>query len=92
MEQLPPEATEIYGKPMETVDYGDEVDYGDYEWFKEPPTRPEVRICVFSFVSLFVPFCLMGEALIDDTIRFVASCSSTRCRAIRTATGGHRTE
>lgn len=44
MEDMDPPSTSagVYGKPMETVDYGDEVDYGDYEWFKEPPPRPEV--------------------------------------------------
>lgn len=31
-------------KPMETVDWGDEVDYSGYEWFKDPPPRPDVRI------------------------------------------------
>lgn len=37
----------VYGKPMETVDYGDEVDYSGYEWFKERPQRPEPEVCVF---------------------------------------------
>ncbi|KAI0963938.1 hypothetical protein AcW1_000881 [Taiwanofungus camphoratus] len=31
----------VYGKQAETVDYGDEVDYTGYEWFKDPPPRPE---------------------------------------------------
>jgi hypothetical protein len=31
-------------KPADTVDYGDEVDYSGYEWFKDPPPRPEVRL------------------------------------------------
>ena len=34
-------------KPMDTVDWGDEVDYSGYEWFKDPPPRPEVRYPVF---------------------------------------------
>ena len=33
---------DIYGKNPETVDWGAEVDYSDYEWFKDPPPRPEV--------------------------------------------------
>lgn len=32
----------IYGKQEDTVDWGDEVDYSGYEWFKDPPPRPEV--------------------------------------------------
>ena len=31
------------GKTNDTVDWGDEVDYSGYEWFKDPPPRPEVR-------------------------------------------------
>ena len=30
-------AFNIFGKPMETVDIGHEVDYAGYEWFKDPP-------------------------------------------------------
>ena len=30
-------AFNIFGKPMETVDIGQEVDYAGYEWFKDPP-------------------------------------------------------
>ncbi|KAI0257040.1 hypothetical protein BJV78DRAFT_1087952, partial [Lactifluus subvellereus] len=30
-----------FGKPAETVDFGGEVDYASYEWFKDPPPRPE---------------------------------------------------
>ncbi|CAL1695179.1 unnamed protein product [Somion occarium] len=29
------------GKPADTVDWGDEVDYSGFEWFKDPPQRPE---------------------------------------------------
>ncbi|KAH9947726.1 hypothetical protein B0H21DRAFT_691522 [Amylocystis lapponica] len=32
---------DVYGKPADTVDWGDEVDYSGYEWFKDPPPRPE---------------------------------------------------
>ena len=31
-----------FGKPAETVDFGGEVDYASYEWFKDPPPRSEV--------------------------------------------------
>ncbi|KAL4241637.1 hypothetical protein ABKN59_000803 [Abortiporus biennis] len=31
---------ELYGKQTDTVDWGDEVDYSGYEWFKDPPPRP----------------------------------------------------
>jgi len=31
----------FYGKTEETVDFGGEVDYADYQWFKEPPPRQE---------------------------------------------------
>ncbi|KAI0046595.1 hypothetical protein FA95DRAFT_1349383 [Auriscalpium vulgare] len=27
----------VFGKPTETVDFGGEIDYSNYEWFKEPP-------------------------------------------------------
>jgi len=30
-------AFNIFGKPMETVDIGQEIDYAGYEWFKDPP-------------------------------------------------------
>ena len=34
-----------YGKPADTVDWGEEVDYSGYEWFKDPPPpRPEVSV------------------------------------------------
>lgn len=34
-----------FGKPAETVDFGGEMNYEGYEWFKEPPpVRPEVRL------------------------------------------------
>lgn len=32
----------IFGKPMETVDIGQEVDYANYEWFKDPPPPPQM--------------------------------------------------
>jgi hypothetical protein len=38
-----------FGKPAETVDFGGEVDYASYEWFKDPPARPEVNL--FSYIS-----------------------------------------
>ncbi|KAI0778427.1 hypothetical protein BD413DRAFT_108097 [Trametes elegans] len=31
---------DITSKPAETVDWGTEVDYSGYEWFKDPPPRP----------------------------------------------------
>ncbi|KAH9178620.1 hypothetical protein EDB89DRAFT_1878844 [Lactarius sanguifluus] len=31
-----------FGKPADTVDFGAEVDYASYEWFKDPPPRSEV--------------------------------------------------
>ena len=33
-------AFNIFGKPMETVDIGQEIDYAGYEWFKDPPPPP----------------------------------------------------
>ncbi|EED79365.1 predicted protein [Postia placenta Mad-698-R] len=30
-----------FGKAAPTIDYGEEVDYTEYEWFKDPPPRPE---------------------------------------------------
>lgn len=30
-----------FGKPAETVDFGGEVDYASYEWFKDPPPQSE---------------------------------------------------
>lgn len=42
-----------FGKPAETVDFGGEVDYASYEWFKDPPARPEViSFLTFLYVSL----------------------------------------
>jgi len=42
-----------FGKPAETVDFGGEVDYASYEWFKDPPSRPEVIF--FSYIPLCIP-------------------------------------
>lgn len=34
---------DAFGKQIETVDWGEEVDYSGYQWFKDPPPpRPEV--------------------------------------------------
>lgn len=33
---------DISNKQTDTVDWGGEVDYSGYEWFKDPPPRPEV--------------------------------------------------
>lgn len=41
-----------FGKPAETVDFGGEVDYASYEWFKDPPPRPEVYL--FSYIPLCI--------------------------------------
>jgi hypothetical protein len=43
-----------FGKPAETVDFGGEVDYASYEWFKDPPpSRPEViSFLTFPYVLL----------------------------------------
>ncbi|KAK7694981.1 hypothetical protein QCA50_002169 [Cerrena zonata] len=43
--------TNPQAKPMDTVDWGDEVDYSGYEWFKDPPPRPEPP----QFAEPFVP-------------------------------------
>ena len=42
-----------FGKPAETVDFGGEVDYASYEWFKDPPPRSEVLPYIF-FPSPYV--------------------------------------
>jgi hypothetical protein len=39
-----------FGKPAETVDFGGEVDYASYEWFKDPPPRTEVASFLCSFI------------------------------------------
>lgn len=36
--------TTVYGKEADTVDWGDEVDYSGYEWFKDPPPPPQVNL------------------------------------------------
>lgn len=33
--------TTTYNKPADTVDWGEDYDYSGYEWFKDPPPRPE---------------------------------------------------
>lgn len=38
----------FYGKTEETVDAGGEVDYADYQWFKDAPPKPEVRTITVS--------------------------------------------
>jgi len=40
-------AFNIFGKPMETVDIGQEMDYGGYEWFKDPPPPQMVRVILY---------------------------------------------
>jgi len=38
----------IFGKTMETVDIGQEIDYAGYEWFKDPPPPPQsVRVILY---------------------------------------------
>jgi hypothetical protein len=32
---------DVYGKAMDTVDAGGEVDYSDWQWFRDPPERRE---------------------------------------------------
>jgi hypothetical protein len=32
----------LFGKPVETVDIGQEMDYANYEWFKDPPPPPQM--------------------------------------------------
>src|SRR6266404_1232790 len=39
-----------FGKPAETVDFGGEVDYASYEWFKDPPPRTEVLSVNFPYI------------------------------------------
>lgn len=34
--------TTAYNKPNDTVDWGEDYDYAGFEWFKDPPPRPEV--------------------------------------------------
>lgn len=34
-------ASDLYPKQADTVDWGEEVDFTQYEWFKEPPPRQE---------------------------------------------------
>jgi hypothetical protein len=41
-----------FGKPAETVDFGGEVDYASYEWFKDPPPRSEVPSANFFSLPL----------------------------------------
>lgn len=43
----------IFGKPMETVDIGQEVDYANYEWFKDPP--PPTQMAPSPAAEPFVP-------------------------------------
>ena len=40
-----------FGKPAETVDFGGEVDYASYEWFKDPPPRSEVSLPFFTLAN-----------------------------------------
>jgi hypothetical protein len=42
------------GKSMETVDFGGEVDYSAYEWFKDPPP-PRHAVCIFRKLSIVDP-------------------------------------
>ncbi|KAI0080343.1 hypothetical protein K474DRAFT_311669 [Panus rudis PR-1116 ss-1] len=45
--------TNVYGKPAETVDLGEGVDYSGYEWFKDPPPprpQPPPQASMESFV------------------------------------------
>ena len=40
-------AFNIFGKTMETVDIGQEIDYAGYEWFKDPPPPAQMVRVVF---------------------------------------------
>lgn len=48
-------AFNIFGKPMETVDIGQEIDYAGYEWFKDPPPPQMAQMATPSAAEPFVP-------------------------------------
>ena len=53
---------DVYSKQADTVDWGDEVDYSGYEWFKDPPPRPEVRSTNTLFPRADEPDCVRVAA------------------------------
>jgi hypothetical protein len=47
-----------WGKNEDTVDVGGEMDYAGYQWFQDPPPRPEVLVyTVDKFSLLMVSIC-----------------------------------
>ena len=66
-------AFNIFGKPMETVDIGQEIDYAGYEWFKDPPPPPQI-VRVISYPRMWSlltppPFRYLGQHCYRRTIR-----------------------
>jgi hypothetical protein len=69
-----------FGKPAETVDFGGEVDYASYEWFKDPPSRPEV----ISFLTF--PYVLLTQRI------YVACHPAPSGRTLHPTSHCHREE
>ena len=47
-------AFNIFGKPLETVDIGQEIDYAGYEWFKDPPPPQTQMVRVILSPGVFI--------------------------------------
>ena len=73
-----------FGKPAETVDFGGEVDYASYEWFKDPPPRSEV------LPSFLLSICFCRLEYVSAPRRRPAPTSSKR--GLRTPPERHREE
>ena len=71
---------DLYNKQAETVDWGGEVDYSGYEWFKDPPPRPAVS-------SRLGP---VSNMLADTAL--AAATTTTYHRQLRPSAGRDRTE
>jgi len=72
-------AFNIFGKPMETVDIGQEIDYAGYEWFKDPPPPAQmVRVILYP-----------GVWNLPNLLSFRYPGQPYRRRAIRPATWCH---
>lgn len=70
-----------FGKPAETVDFGGEVDYASYEWFKDPPARPEVITFLTLPCVLLTHICSLPPRPLraNPTSRLPLSSTGTTC-------------
>ena len=73
---------DLYDKQADTVDWGGEVDYSGYEWFKDPPPRPEVRrLSPYTRIQMtYLDNSPLSHSRAPPTTTFLNQASSSKTR------------